>query len=166
MVADAVAWLCRSPRRLAIGAATILVVLLVGGSALFGNGTGAHANSGVDPAAAPTSAAAQVPNASPYIAAAVAFVRDWSQLKKGETAAQWQARLAPQTTTELGQALRTTDPANLPDVGPDGEPVVRYLSQTSALIAVPLANGTSVLVTVVDGESGPLVSDIQPNAGN
>jgi hypothetical protein len=166
VVADAVAWLCRSPRRLAIGAATILVVLLVGGSALFGNGTGAHANSGAGSAAAPTTAAAQVPNADPYITAAVAFVRNWSQLKKGETPTQWQARLVPLTTTELGQALQTTDPANLPNVGPEGEPVVRYVSQTSALIAVPLANSTSVLVTVVDGETGPLVSDIQPNAGN
>jgi hypothetical protein len=166
VVADAIAWLCRSPRRLAVGAATILVVVLVGGSALFGNGTRGHAGAAARPADAPTTAAAQVPNANPYVATAVAFVREWSRLRPGETATQWQARLAPLTTPDLGAALKTTDPANLPDVRPDGEPVVRFVSQTSALIAVPLANGTSVLVTVVNGETGPLVSDIQPNAGN
>jgi hypothetical protein len=170
VVAEAVAWLCRSPRRLAVGAATILVVLLVGGSALFGNRAGSHADASDGTpgrsAQASASAAAQVPNANPYIGAALAFVRDWSQLKKGETAAQWQARLAPLSTPDLAAALRTTDPAQLPGVGPDGEPVVRFVSQTSALIAVPLADSSSVLVTVVTGETGPLVSDIQPNAGN
>jgi hypothetical protein len=166
VVTEAIAWLCRSPRRLAVGAATILVVLLVGGSALFGNRAGAHAGPAERPAATATTAVAQVPNANPYITTAVAFVRAWSQLKPGETAAQWQARLAPLTTSDLAEALRTTDPAQLPGVGPGGEPVVRYVSQTSGLIAVPLENGSSVLVTVVDGESGPLVSDIQPNSGN
>jgi hypothetical protein len=166
VVADAIAWLCRSPRRLAVGAVTIIVVLLVGGSALFGGNTGDHPGSGTQPEVTATTAVAQVPKADPYVTAAVAFVRQWSQLKPGESAAQWQTRLLPLATPELAQALRTTDPAQLPGVGPSGEPVVRYLAQTSSLIAVPLANGSSVLVTVVAGDTGPLVSDIQPNAGD
>jgi hypothetical protein len=168
VVADAVVWLCRSPRRLAIGAATLLVVVLVGGSALFGtgNGGGPVGGSAARPGSAPTTAAAQVPDANPFVTAALTFARDWAQLKPGETAAQWQSRLVPLTTPELAEALRTTDPAQLPGVAPEGEPVVRYVAQTSALIAVPLAGGSSVLVTVVTGETGPLVSDVQPNAGN
>jgi hypothetical protein len=78
----------------------------------------------------------------------------------------WQARIAPLATPELAAALKTTDVANLPGVGPEGEPVVRFVSQTSGLIAVPLSDGSSVLVTVVVGGQEPLVSDIQPNVGD
>jgi hypothetical protein len=166
MARDAIAWLCRSPRRLIVSAVTILVVLLVGGSQLFGNGTAGGAAAGDQPTGTPTAAAAQVPDATPYVSAAVAFVREWSTLKPGETATAWQARLAPLTTPELGAALKTTDPANLPGVGPEGEPVVRFVSRTSALIAVPLADSSSVIVSVVLGGQQPLVSDIQPNLGD
>jgi len=167
MLADAVAWLCRSPRRLIVSAAIILAVLLVGGSQLFGNGAaGANGNGQQSSAAATTAPKAQVPNADPYVSAAVSFVRLWSQLKPGETADAWQAQLVPLSTPDLAAALKGTDPATLPGVGPEGEPVVRFVSQTSGLIAVPLSDGSSVLVTVVIGGEQPLVSDIQPNVGD
>jgi hypothetical protein len=166
VVADAVAWLCRTPRRLAIGLLGLFVVLVLGGNALIGHGVGTSGSLGRHPAAVATTPVAQVPDPNPYVSTAVTFVQQWSQLKKGETAAQWQARLVPLTTPELGAALRTTDPSQLPGVGPQGEPVVRYVAQSSALIAVPLSNGSSVLVTVVSSDGGSRVSDVQPNAGN
>jgi hypothetical protein len=165
MFADAIAWICRSPRRLVVSAAVILGVVLFGSNALLGNGSGG--NGGGRPAAVTTTApSAQVPSATPYVAAAVTFVREWSKLKPGETAEGWQARIAPLATPDLAAALKTTDPANLPGFGPEGEPVVRFVSQTSGLVAVPLSNGSSVLVTVVIGGQEPLVSDIQPNVGD
>lgn len=165
MVGDLIAWLCRSPRRLAVSAVTLLVVVLVGGSALFGRGDAGGAGR-AEPAAATAKPAAQVPDADPYVDAALAFVQQWSQLKPGENAGAWLARVAPLVTPDLEAALKTTDPANLPGVGPQGEPVVRFVSQTSSLVAVPLTDGSSVLVTVVIGGQQPLVSDVQPNEGD
>jgi len=168
VITEVVVWLCRSPRRLAVAAVGVLAVLLVGGSVLFG--TGANGNSGTTSGSgsvsATTSAAAVVPDANAPVKAALAFVRAWSQLKPGETSTQWQAALVPLSTPHLSAALRTTDTARLPGVPPAGEPVVHSLSQTSALISVPLSDGSSVLVTVVPGDSGQLVSDIQPNEGD
>jgi hypothetical protein len=166
VVTDAIAWLCRSPRRLIVSAATILAVVLIGGSILFDNAPGQADGRDTSSGSATAVPSAQVPSADPYVGAAVAFVREWSQLKPGETAVGWQARVVPLATPDLAAALRTTDPANLPGVGPEGEPVVRFLSQASGLIAVPLSNGSSVLVTVVTGGPQPLVSDIQPNVGD
>ena len=165
-MADAVAWVCRSPRRLVVSAAVIFAVILVGGSQLFGNGTGVDGGSGRSSETATTAPNAQVPDADPYVSAAVAFVQQWSRLKPGETTDGWQSRVTPLATPELAAALKTTDPANLPGVGPEGEPVVRFVSQTSGLIAVPLSDGSSVLVTVVIGGQEPLVSDVQPNVGD
>jgi hypothetical protein len=158
VLTDAVVWICRSPRRLAVTAVTVIAVVLLGSSLLTQGGGDSDRR-----AAAPV---AQVPDAERYVRPAVTFVRDWAQLPDGGTPEQWHARLAPLATPELAEALRTTDPAELPGTGPQGEPVVRYLAQASALIAVPLANGSSVLVTVVDGSEGALVSDIQPDAGD
>lgn len=167
MVTDAIAWLCRSPRRLAVGAASIIAVLLVGGSALFGGGTaGADGEPAERAPAAAADPVAQVPDAEPYVQAAVAFVTQWSRLEPGRTAAQWQAALTPLATPEFATVLRTVDPAALPGVGPSGEPVVRFVSRSSSLVAVPLADGSSVLVTVVQAGTRPLVSDVQPNVGD
>src|ERR1700712_1929722 len=106
MVTDFVVWLCQSPRRLAVGAVAVLTVLLVGGSALFGNS--ARGGSVTPPAsqAAPTTIAAQVPSATSFVTAAVTFTQAWSKLTPGETAAQWRARLTPLATTELAGALK------------------------------------------------------------
>jgi hypothetical protein len=114
----------------------------------------------------PGGSAAQVPDAAPFVRAALQFVAAWSRLPAGSTPEQWQSSLVPITTTDLAQALKSTDPEELPDSAPDGEPVVRYLAQSSALVAVPLANGSSVLVTVVTDGSGPKVSDVQPFSGD
>ncbi len=165
MIADAITWLCRSPRRLVVSAAVIIAVLLIGGSTLFDTGTGAVGTAQPDEAVT-TAPRAQVPNADPYVSAAVAFVQEWSQLKPNETADAWLARVTPLATPDLAAVLKTTDPVNLPGIGPQGEPVVRFVSQSSGLIAVPLSDGSSVLVTVVTGGQVPLVSDIQPNVGD
>ena len=171
MIADAVAWLCRSPRRLFLSAVAVLVLIVVGGSALFGHGSSGAGktarSSSARPAASATAAIqAQVPDAAPAVTAAVGFVKLWATLKPGETPAQWHSALAPLATPLLGRTLQTTDPARLPNATPAGEPVVQDLGQTSALIAVPLSDGSSVLVTVVPGDAGQLVSDIEPDAGD
>jgi hypothetical protein len=172
VVADSIAWLCRTPRRLAVAAVVVLAVLLLGGTALGGStgtaadgsdGGGAGAGSGGGPAA---TTPARVPDADPYVRAAVTFAERWAVPEKGATTAQWQKRLAPLATDDLAEALTSVDITGLPGVPPEGEPVVRYLASTSALIAVPLADSTTVLVTVV-GTGAPLqVSDIQPDVGD
>lgn len=164
MVADAVAWLCRSPRRLAvaIGAAVLLVVI---GSAMASNGDGGQPDAASSPQPSPPAAA--VPDASPMVEAAVRFVDTWSRHKEGESAGQWHARVAPLTTPELAAVLAQTDLEELPGAGPQGTPTVRYVAQDSALIAVPLANRSSVVVTVVAaGRSSWQVSDVQPDVGD
>ena len=161
---NAIAWVFHSPRRLAATIVVVLAVVLLGGSALFGESFGGGGGTSEEqPKDQPK---AQAPDPAPYVSAALEFVKDWSKLRPGETAQQWQAELTPLTTPELGQALKTTDPAQLPGVQPTGDPVVRYVADTSALIAVPLADGTSVLVSVVAGEQRMLVSDVQPNVGD
>ncbi len=163
MVADAVAWVCRSPRRLAVFAVTVMAIVLIGSNLLGGSNGTAKAHNGTS---TPTVTAAQVPDAGAFVGMAVRFVQAWSQVPKGATVAQWHAALEPLTTADLAKALDDTDPAALPGAAPEGEPVVRYLAQNSALIAVPLANGSSVLVTVVSDGAGQRVSDVQPFAGD
>jgi hypothetical protein len=163
MLTDAVSWVFHSPRRLAVTAVVILAVVLLGGNALFGGGGGRGNAKDGGPRPAAT---AQVPDAGPYVDAAVAFVEKWSPQPKNETTEQWAAKLASLTTPEFGEALATTNTAELPDSPPRGDPVVRYVADSSALVAVPLANGSSVLVTLVDGDQRVLVSDIQPNVGD
>jgi hypothetical protein len=102
------------------------------------------------------------------VTTAVHFVQEWARIRPGETAAQWQRRLAPLATDDLAAALRLTDPSSLPDAAPSGEPDVRFVAQSSALVAVPLSTGATVLVTVIDspGGGGWRVSDIQPDTGD
>src|SRR4051812_30056397 len=116
MLTDAIAWVCRSPRRLIVSAAAIVIVVLVGGSALFGNGPGGS-GTGQQETVTTTAPSAQVPTADPYVSPGVAFVKQGSQLKRGKTADDWLARVSPLATTDLAAALKTTDPANLPGVG-------------------------------------------------
>jgi hypothetical protein len=141
-----------------------MAIVLIGSNLLGASPSASDAKGNAAPAPSVTSA--QVPDAGPFVAAAVKFVQAWSQLPQGKTRAQWQAALVPLTTDDLAKALSTTDPAALPGSAPEGEPVVRYLAQTSALVAVPLANGSSVLVTVVNDADGRRVSDVQPFAGD
>jgi hypothetical protein len=124
--------------------------------------------SGAEPEPTPTSvSSAAVPEAQPYVDTAVRFVTAWSTTRSGETPAQWHARVEKLTTPELGAALKETDTETLPGSPPAGRPSVRYLSGDSGQVAVPLANGDSVLVTVVAGSRSTWqVSDVQPDLGD
>jgi hypothetical protein len=164
VVADAVKWLCRSPRRLAVTVGGLILIAVIGGSAFNGRGsTGAE-----EPEPTPsTVSTAAVPDAKPYVEAAVRFVDAWSQTRAGETEEQWHARVAKLSTPELAAALANTDPASLPGSPPSGSPIVRYVAQDSGQVAVPLADGSSVLVTVVSASRSTWqVSDVQPDVGD
>ncbi|MBT0767296.1 hypothetical protein KIH74_00055 [Kineosporia sp. J2-2] len=166
MLADFMTWLFDSPRRLLVVSLGAIILIFVLGSSLLGNDTGSAVTG--DDTSSTAATAAVVPESSEYVTTAVDFVREWAELRSGETQEEWRARLTPLATADYAKALETTDTATLPGAQPEGEPVVRFLAQESAMIAVPLANGDSVLVTVVTGEgtSAPKVSDVQPNAGD
>jgi|GEM_PF-4549422 len=167
--ADLVSWAFRSPGRLAVIAVVVIGGLLALGNLWHTPVQQAPAAASATATASPTATVtAEVPDAQPFVATAVHFVQQWARLRPGETAAQWQKRLAPLTTDDLAAALKLTDTATLPDATPSGEPVVRFVAADSALVAVPLSGGTAVLVTVVRGADGDnwLVSDIQPDEGD
>ena len=82
MVADAVKWLCTSPRRLAVTVGGLVLLVVIGGSAFNGRGVG---TSGAEPEPTPTSvSSAAVPEAQPYVDAAVRFVTAWSTTRSGD----------------------------------------------------------------------------------
>jgi hypothetical protein len=160
-----VAWACRTPRRLILVVGVPLLLIVIGGGWWNGQrGSG----SAVGPAGSgPTaSVTAQVPDSSAFVAAAVKFVGVWGRLAPGQTAAQWHQAVRALSTQDLGRNLDRTDPSSLSGSTPSGTPQVRFVSNASALIAVPLATGRSVLVTVVAGQSGMLVDDVEPDVGN
>lgn len=165
MVADAVRWLCRSPRRLAVTVGGLILLVVIGGSALNGRGGGRE---GAQPEPTPsTVSTAAVPDAKPFVDTAVRFVDAWSSVRSGETAQQWHERVAKLSTPELAAALAQTDPETLPDSPPSGSPIVRYVAQDSGQVAVPLADGSSVVVTVVaSSRSTWRASDVQPDVGD
>ena len=192
MGGELVAWIFYSPRRLALVAVVILLALLgLGGLLSRLTGTGA-ANAAAVGAAAPSrstdgsttpasgaprptppaiatggsAGAAQVPDAAPFVSTAVEFVQAWGALRTGETAAQWHDRVDPLVTADLAAALQLTDPATLPGARPAGRPAVRFVADTSALIAVPLSDGSTVLVTVISAGPDWQVADIQPDVGD
>src|SRR6185437_12128715 len=93
--ADLASWLLRSPRRLAV-----IAILAIGGVLAIGNLTHGSVQPSAAPAATPAttppaSVPAQVPDAQPFVTTAVHFVQEWARIRPGETAAQWQRRLAP-----------------------------------------------------------------------
>lgn len=188
---DLVAWIFHSPRRLVLVAGVVLLAALgVGGllSRLSGAGAAGGPVATASPTATPTAettgrpspagtaaatptpvtgvSGAQAPDAAPFVTAAVRFTQVWGRLQPGETAAQWHDRVDPLATPELAAALRLTDPASLPGAAPTGRAVVRYLAETSALVAVPLTDGSTVLVTVVAQGGRWQVSDVQPDVGD
>jgi hypothetical protein len=166
VVADAVAWLCRSPRRLAVTVGGAILLIFIGGSIISGNGGSPTA--GNSPSPTPSSVkAAQVPDSQPYVDTAVRFVDAWSTRKKGESEADWQDRVGRLSTPELAAALKQTDLEQLPGSPPAGAPKVRYVAEDSGLVAVPLEDGSTVLVTVVAASRSTWqVSDIQPDEGD
>ena len=165
MVADAVRWLCRSPRRLAVTVGGLILLVVIGGSAFNGRGA---SHQGAQPEPTPSSVStAAVPDARPFVDTAVRFVDAWSRQRSGETAQQWHDRVAKLSTPELAAALQQTDPETLPDSPPSGSPIVRYVAQDSGQVAVPLADGSSVVVTVVAASRSTWqASDVQPDVGD
>ncbi|HEX2808425.1 MAG TPA: hypothetical protein VHN80_19860, partial [Kineosporiaceae bacterium] len=79
---------------------------------------------------------------------------------------QWRRSVDPLATPDLVRGLAVTDPAALPGGAPAGDPTIRFVSVSSALIEVPLSSGTRVLVTVVLVNGHWLASDVQPVAGD
>ena len=165
MVADAVRWLCRSPRRLAVTVGGLILLVVIGGSAFNGRG---GSREGAQPEPTPSSVStAAVPDAQPFIETAVRFVDAWSRKRAGESSREWHERVARLSTPELAAALAQTDPDTLPDSPPSGSPIVRYVAQDSGQVAVPLADGSSVVVTVVAASRSTWqASDVQPDVGD
>lgn len=161
-----VAWACRSPRRLILLVGVPILAIVLGGALWNGNRDSAAGSGSTSGGGSTASGAAQLPDSGAYVSAAITFVGVWGRLAPGQTAAQWHDAVRALSTQDLGQSLDRTDPTSLPGAGPTGTPQVRFLSSSSALIAVPLANGHSVLVTVVRGGNGMLVNDVEPDVGN
>ena len=161
-MAELLAWCFHSPRRLA----AVLVGLL---ALLIGAGVAVNAvRSG--PAQRPSSSAAGVsglsPDAGPAVQAALAFTRAWASKPASSTDEQWRQSVSPLATPELVRGLAVTDPGALPGGAPTGDPTIRFVSVSSALIEVPLSTGTRVLVTVVQVNGHWLASDVQPVEGD
>jgi len=158
-----IGWLCRTPRRLVAVVGGVLLALVAGNYLLSGEGSGSRA------AATATAAplvSFQAPDPAPYVRAAVRFTELWASLGKGRSVERWRSDLTALATEDLARGLELTDPASLPGAKVRGTPVVRSVSQDSALVAVPLSNDQQVLVTVVRSGDGLAVSDVRPYAGN
>lgn len=160
-----IAWACRTPRRLIAVLAAPIAVLVVIGSIWSGQHRGDDAGSTRSGQVA--AANAQVPDATPFVTAAVNFVNVWGKLAPGQSADQWHSAVRALATPQLATALDQTDPQSLQGSTPAGKPSVRYVTAADAIIAVPLENGKTVVVSVIasDGNSW-LVRDIQPDTGN
>lgn len=161
-MAELLGWACRTPARLA--AVTALAVAVVLGAATAFTTTGSPTSS--QPASHAATPTADVPAAERFAAAAVRFVDQWARLGPGETPAQWRGHVRELATPDLAAGLALTDPDALPGTGVGGEPELRFLAESSALVAVPLASGERVLVTVIDDTGRLLVADIQPDVGD
>lgn len=160
-----IAWACRTPRRLIAVLAAPIAVLVVIGSIWSGQHRGDDAGSTRSGQVA--AANAQVPDATPFVTAAVNFVNVWGKLAPGQSADQWHSAVRALATPDLSAKLDQTDPNGLVGASATGRPEVRFVSSTSSLVAVPMANGRTVVVTVVRGEgSNWLVDDVQPDVGN
>lgn len=159
-----ITWVCQTPRRLTGSLAVPILLLLVTGSIWSGN-RGSNDNSlGSGPVAAVN---AQVPDAAPFVTAAVRFVNVWGKLAPGQSPDEWHAAVRALATPELGNVLDHTDTQGLPEAKVSGRPSVLDVTATDAIVEVPMSDGRTVLVTVVaqDGQSW-LARDIQPHAGN
>jgi hypothetical protein len=160
-VHEVIAWVFHSPRRLLVVVVAAIALLLLGALAVQATrpGAGRSGDGAASGVAAPVDAA-------PAVSAAVDFARRWASVPSGQAAEQWRAGLSGRVTPELAAGLALTDPATLPGGSPSGEPVIRFVSVSSALVEVPLSSGRPVLVTVVSSNGRWLASDVQPVEGN
>ncbi|MEJ2578408.1 MAG: hypothetical protein P8Z68_04855 [Kineosporiaceae bacterium] len=164
MPTDLRSWVFGNPRRLLLIVGGLIVAVVVVSSIISARGNGDDASGALsrNPAAG-----AQVPDAEPFVNAAVAFVAAWGKLAHGQSAEEWHAAVRELATPDLGSYLDTVDPSSLPDATPSGKPTIVGLTATSAIVTVPLSNGQSVSVSVlVSGADTWLVDDIQPATGN
>ena len=109
---------------------------------------------------------AVAPDPAPSVTAAVRFASAWGSVQRGESSGDWHDSVRRLATAELGQALDLTSTSTLPGAAPSGRPEVRSLAADSAIVAVPLSTGRTVVVTVVLVGGSWLVNDVQPDVGN
>jgi hypothetical protein len=164
-MAGVIAWVIRSPRRLiAVLAVPLLLTLLA--TSLWSarnRDSGGNGNAG----AAAAAANAQVPDATPFVTAAVKFVNVWGRLAPGQSPTEWHEAVNALVTPDLATRLEHTDTNALEGATVTGKPQVRFVTATSSLIAVPMSNGHTVVVTVVAEQNQSwLVDDVQPDVGN
>lgn len=154
-----VLWVFRSPLRLA-GTVVVALALTVGGGMLLARyGTGGGTGSGGSTPVAAVSGTTQ------YVDAAVAFATTWAD--QGDLSdEEWHAAVEALATEDLAEGLALTDPATLPGGSPTDGAALTFVSESSALVKVPLSSGSTVLVTVVRSGDSLLVSDVQPDEGD
>jgi hypothetical protein len=162
LVAELLAWCFHSPRRLAAVLAGLLVLLIGAGVAV----TAIRGDSGAHSSSSAAGLSGVSPDAGPAVQAAVAFTRAWASKPASSTDEQWRRSVGALATPDLLRGLAVTDPSALPGGAPAGDPVIRFVSVSSALIEVPLSTGIRVLVTVVLVNGHWLASDVQPVAGD
>jgi hypothetical protein len=159
-----IAWACRTPRRL-IGVVLVPILSLVLIGSFWSGRLSGEDGSGAGGSVPAVSA--QVPDAAPFVTAAVRFVNVWGKLAPGQTPDEWHGAVRTLATPDLSTKLDQTDLNGLVNGSASGKPDVRFLTTTSALVAVPMTNGHPVLVTVVNNENQRwLVDDVQPDVGN
>jgi len=170
-MAGLMTWAFRSPVRLGLTVGAGLVVIFGIGAAVSMMSphpatTGSTPTTVVSSGAGFGSAAPGGTDAQQhYLRTAVAFATVWAKLANGQTPEQWHSAVRALATAELAKGLDVTDPSTLPGGTPTGA-TFSFISQTSALVQVPLSTGKSVLITVIHADQSWLVSDVQPYAGN
>jgi hypothetical protein len=163
-MAEMIAWACRTPRRL-VGVVLVPILLLVLIGSFWSGRLSGEGSSGAG-GSVPT-VSAQVPDAAPFVTAAVRFVNTWGKLAPGQTPDEWRDAVRALATTDLSTRLDQTDLNGLVNASASGKPDVRFLTTASALVAVPMTNGRPVLITVVNNDNQRwLVDDVQPDIGN
>ena len=160
-MAELLAWIFHSPRRL-LAVLIGLLAVVIGVGLLVQAAMPRQPSSGT----APTGVTAAGPDTEQATQAALAFTRAWASKADGQTAEQWRQSLVPLTTPDLQRGLSLTDPATLPGGRPQGTPTVRFIAVASSLVEVPLSTGSRVLVTVVRVNAHWVASDVQPVSGN
>jgi hypothetical protein len=164
-MAELISWACRTPRRLAfVIGVPVLLLVIVGSLVSHQHGDDAP---GAPAAAAFPSVSAHVPDATPFVTAAVRFVNVWGRLAPGQTPSQWHDAVRGLATSDFAAYLDHVDPKSLTGGVAASKPTVMGLTSTSAIVAVPLSTGKTVEVSVVasDGKSW-LVDDVEPQVGN
>jgi hypothetical protein len=178
MPMDFLAWAFHSPRRLLMVVITPLVLAVVVAIVAARGGHDRHptAVTAVEASNAPHASTAPEPTPATEVAptapepaavrAVQTFLTVWLSAPDSGPATKWHSRLARYVTPELGKALRSTDPARVPNTTPTGTPEVVRLGEFLDEFRVPLANGQTLDVTVAWDGHAWRVSDVEPEAGS